>query len=343
MKQRSFWMLPALFTMMVSVSVAFAGTDISGGGDGYASEFIESAKTVLKKSVGRSTIAGSDLPVADLERAIETTQVETTAEALRDSLGFERDALNIPARKLIRVNRQRWSTLGWRQRQVLAIHEYLGILQHDDTAYKTSALIVAAVDSPQKVVDAGGELVSLTCSVVRSTGPDLGQFQVSVFNLARLEYDFRGNRLKSYMLADFYGGGASVSMNIGYAGGDDFGSWSFVNLYDQVGADETAPEGFSIPLLGKVKTFIGSSGYPEMIRPVFTRSSFALRAKDADKIIRGEVNSKKKLKAGFRGVLADGKRFDADLECHSVTDHGRIRNDMFGVIGGVERMLRKSE
>ncbi|HLE01561.1 MAG TPA: hypothetical protein VJB59_14955 [Bdellovibrionota bacterium] len=143
------------------------------------------------------------------------------------------------------------------------------------------------------------------------------------------------------MVSDFVGAGVSIAKKIGYAGGDDFASWEFANVYDQIGADEEMSREF--PRMGKIKTVIGVTGYPELIRPVFARSYLALKGKDADHVIRGKIKSRKKVEAGFRGIYASGERFDADLECSPVTDHEQIRNKMFNAIGGVERMIRGSK
>jgi hypothetical protein len=141
-----------------------SGPNDGGGGDGYAAEFIETAKSVAAAAKPQAAVL-----IEKLQRAFLTTQVETTTDELRDSLGFERDAINSPSRGLIQVNRKRWSALSQQQKQMLSIHEYLGILGVDDLTYKVSApLVSAGVTHASESISNQGDVITLDSGNIKS-------------------------------------------------------------------------------------------------------------------------------------------------------------------------------
>ena len=144
-----------VLTLLVIFAVhrASAGGSMdSGGGSASAAEFVQlghQAGSVLRQLVN------FPMTTAQFEDVIQNTHVEFTNQKLRDSNNLEVDALNFPAKKVVRVNLDRWARLMAQptRKFQLVIHEYLGIAGINDKSYRWS----------QKVMDGGIKLTTLTC------------------------------------------------------------------------------------------------------------------------------------------------------------------------------------
>ncbi|WP_413582110.1 hypothetical protein [Bdellovibrio sp. HCB288] len=127
-----------IFTLLIA-SFAQAESNledilIRGSAKMYAEEFIEIGTKAAKRIEDIP-----DFPVSEAEflQAVQTTKIEFTEDRLVSNEGIEVDALNFPAKKLIRVNWDRWySYSSLKENRIqLAVHEYLGILKANDTKY----------------------------------------------------------------------------------------------------------------------------------------------------------------------------------------------------------------
>lgn len=125
--------------MSFLASTAFAGIKDGGGGSGVAAEFVELAHD-LEKRLESKSIPGVD--VEAFRKAVNETKVITKRNLkLR---GATVDAINYPGLKLIEVSVTRWNKLTktpWVKLQIV-FHEYLGILQIDDSNYQISRQIL---------------------------------------------------------------------------------------------------------------------------------------------------------------------------------------------------------
>lgn len=116
---------------------ALASKEVGNGGDQIAIEFVDLATSVLSYL---KQVRPPQIDLARLEKAISTVLVESTDEALV-LRGAVKDAINFPEEAKILVNRSAWAKRNNdRTRAVLALHEYLGILGVDDTAYRVSSI-----------------------------------------------------------------------------------------------------------------------------------------------------------------------------------------------------------
>ncbi|MGZ3805353.1 MAG: hypothetical protein ACXVB4_14150 [Pseudobdellovibrionaceae bacterium] len=123
----------------------FAGWDHGNAGDAVASEFILTGRDVLQRL---ELLFQNNKPVfdtANLRVAIMATEV--VSEDHVDLDGHERDAVNYyPSKRLIKVNRSRWSDLRrsteTKARLRLVLHEYLWISGVDDTNFVHSEHLI---------------------------------------------------------------------------------------------------------------------------------------------------------------------------------------------------------
>jgi hypothetical protein len=129
---------------------AIAGNE-SGGGDGYAAEFVLTAKTALELA---KKLDPSDLLPVNIDTltgAIANTSVHSEEKLVFE--GNEVDAINYPDKKLIKISRVRWTDLRTESqtfpRFYLVIHEYLGIMGIDDSQYSVSQRLINSI-SPSK-------------------------------------------------------------------------------------------------------------------------------------------------------------------------------------------------
>ncbi|QDK46216.1 hypothetical protein DOM22_14110 [Bdellovibrio sp. ZAP7] len=141
-----------LVFLALSVSSQSHATDIitRGSAAEYIEEFTDIGKSAAKLA---GIVPGFPVNEAQFLEVVKTTTIEFTENKLISPQGIEVDALNYPAKKLIRVNWNRWFRYRWTMdnRTQLAIHEYLGILKVDDSKYSWSQYLIK-----------GGRLTSVT-------------------------------------------------------------------------------------------------------------------------------------------------------------------------------------
>jgi len=142
--------LGVLVSFQVLPVKAIAGNE-SGGGDGYAAEFVLTAKIALELA---KKLAPSELLPVNIDTfagAIANTSVHSEEKLALE--GSEVDAINYPNKKLIKISRVRWTDLRTESQTVprfnLVIHEYLGIMGIDDSHYSVSHKLINRM-SPAK-------------------------------------------------------------------------------------------------------------------------------------------------------------------------------------------------
>lgn len=131
--------------IMLICPSAFAGWDSGNAGDAVASEFILTGRDVLQRL---ELLFDNNKPVfdtANLRAAIMATEVVSEEHVMLN--GYERDAVNYyPAKRLIKVNRSRWTDLrrstATKARLRLVLHEYLWISGVDDTNFVHSEHLI---------------------------------------------------------------------------------------------------------------------------------------------------------------------------------------------------------
>jgi hypothetical protein len=120
------------------------GFDSGNAGDAIGAEFLYSARDLLQRFELLDSKGEKLVEVGKLRRAIETTVVVSEERVFLN--GMERDAVNYPEQKLIKVNRTRWKELRQpvetKARLTLVLHEFLWILKIDDTNYSVSAPLI---------------------------------------------------------------------------------------------------------------------------------------------------------------------------------------------------------
>ncbi len=191
--------LITLMTILVSAP-GFAGFDSGNAGDAFSAEFLFSGRDILQRL---ELIAANGKPLmetANLRKAMETTVVASEERVYLD--GIERDAVNYPSKKLIKISRTRWKDL--RQaaetsaRLTLVLHEFLWMSGVDDTNFVQTQRIIEALKIPPyspsiwlnvpgrafAVVECAGKSAdgSLVTVLVNTKGvtkaPDHGEVQV---------------------------------------------------------------------------------------------------------------------------------------------------------------------
>lgn len=120
------------------------GFDSGNAGDAVGAEFLYSARDLLQRFELLEAKGEKTFDLGKLRRAIETTVVVSEERVFLN--GMERDAVNYPEQKLIKVNRTRWKELRQpvetKARLTLVLHEFLWILKVDDTNYSVSAPLI---------------------------------------------------------------------------------------------------------------------------------------------------------------------------------------------------------
>jgi hypothetical protein len=142
--------MKAFLLLLVSLP-AFAadrrGNDGVGGGDAFVAEFL-SFDYYLSSTICKPE-AQSEFPEIScvlLKEKVNSAVVESTGTDLVID-GREVDALNYPGENRIRFNRQRW-VYNQRSRDLsfgLVMHEFLGLMQVDDSGYRVSARVVSSL------------------------------------------------------------------------------------------------------------------------------------------------------------------------------------------------------
>ncbi len=136
-----------------SQSALASGWDGGNAGDAYLAEFLFSGRDILQRL---EILAASGLPVMTvLEiakiRAVMQTTVVVSEERVYVN-GMERDAVNYPERKLIKVSRTRWKSLRQSEetkaRLTLVLHEFLWMSGVDDTNFQKSGQVINVLNVP---------------------------------------------------------------------------------------------------------------------------------------------------------------------------------------------------
>lgn len=132
-------------------------TGTRGGGDGYALEFRDLANTVaneLKQTV--IAVPGFDLAKFEALIAPEASTIESTDQPLRVSPGdtVVKTAINEPDTRHIIIQRTSWDKLiDHHLREVLVLHEYLGLMRIDDNQFKISSRLLPLGSSSEDSVE----------------------------------------------------------------------------------------------------------------------------------------------------------------------------------------------
>jgi|GEM_PF-5180792 len=120
-------------------ALATTSGDKGNGGDHYAIEFVDLAHQISGWiCAGYDNTLGQQVGCKRFADAVDTTTVESTNDELEVGTAVK-DALNFPLQEKIMFNRKAWDEMGigFRRAQ-LVLHEYLGILQIDDSDYQLS-------------------------------------------------------------------------------------------------------------------------------------------------------------------------------------------------------------
>lgn len=127
---------------------AHGGFDSGNAGDAFSAEFLFSGRDVLQRLEILSSQGKGLIETKSLRAAMEATVVVSEDRVFLD--GHERDAVNYPSKKLIKINRTRWKELRQPQetkaRLRLALHEFLWVSGVDDTNFNKSNPIIEALN-----------------------------------------------------------------------------------------------------------------------------------------------------------------------------------------------------
>lgn len=167
--------LLSIFSMLLGLSMALpaqAGFDSGNAGDAYSAEFLFSARDVLQRL---ELMAANGRPVHEtlkLRAVMETTQVVSEERVYLD--GQERDAVNYPSKKLIKVSRVRWKDLRQstetRARLTLVLHEFLWMSGVDDTNFVVSEKVIQKLNVPPYSPSIWQNVPGLAFSTVECAG-----------------------------------------------------------------------------------------------------------------------------------------------------------------------------
>lgn len=134
--------LLAAFIALISVS-AFAGIrDVGNGGDAIVLEFTTLAGQVSKDIQVDAQYLFPEFSAEDLEIAIKKTTVTSIKKTVLR--GIEKDAINYPGLNLIKISRTRWKnrSVSAEKLRALVLHEYLGIMNINDSDFKISGRLI---------------------------------------------------------------------------------------------------------------------------------------------------------------------------------------------------------
>lgn len=131
-------------------SHAHAGFDSGNAGDAFSAEFLFSGRDVLQRLETLAEKGHALVDVKQLRAAMETTTVVSEERVFLD--GLERDAVNYPSKKLIKISRARWKDLRrsneTKARLTLVLHEFLWVSGIDDTNFAKSGPIIERLNVP---------------------------------------------------------------------------------------------------------------------------------------------------------------------------------------------------
>jgi len=133
-----------LFGLKTMDNAKATGWDGGNAGDAFSAEFLFSGRDILQRL---EILAASGMPImetAKLRAAMQTAVVVSEDRVYVN--GMERDAVNYPERKLIKISRTRWKTLRQSEetkaRLTLVLHEFLWMSGVDDTNFQKSGQVI---------------------------------------------------------------------------------------------------------------------------------------------------------------------------------------------------------
>ena len=141
---RSLTRLIAALAIIVAPAVpnaAQGGANSGGGGDTVAIQFIQTANRLAEHLLFLQEDDRRGLDPRALGEAVFSVQVQSTEDKLILN-GASVDAINYPSEKRILLSRSGWEKANPELRQVLVLHEYLGILGVRDDHYQVSRPVV---------------------------------------------------------------------------------------------------------------------------------------------------------------------------------------------------------
>lgn len=188
---------------------AFAGYETGNGGDAFAIEFEMTARDLAQR------LYKNPQDVVDVDKfsgAISTSEVHSEDHLFLN--GAEVDAINYPAQRKIQLSRTRWNQIrdaeGTRTRLTLVLHEYLGIMNIDDTQYRVSSVALKGLPNvdfdssrwwnpanPINAVNLKMISTGLTCEIKNAQfNPDKWEETVEIKSTGNCAVGFRKVSLK---------------------------------------------------------------------------------------------------------------------------------------------------
>lgn len=141
--------MKTLVTMMILTVLTFSinaraksGGHDGNGGDSISQEFTSLGREVLI-TLKMDSNKFPEVSAENFEETIKKTEIVTTEKQIL-IMGIEKDAANYPEQYLIKVNRSRWSQIkNIKRKKALIFHEYLGIMNFDDSKYQISGRMLS--------------------------------------------------------------------------------------------------------------------------------------------------------------------------------------------------------
>ena len=127
----------ALILSLVGSQAAFCGANSGGGGDAHSIEFIQVANRMAEHIFFIPEHDRLGLDPKLVSETIYSVQVQSVDGKLELN-GKSVDAINYPDEKRIEISRASWDGMDAQRRQILALHEYLGIMRIADERYQIS-------------------------------------------------------------------------------------------------------------------------------------------------------------------------------------------------------------
>lgn len=124
-----------LTTLLVLQTAFAAGGISSNGGDGTVSEFFDIARALYRMMV-RQNLSTIDIPL--FANTINGAKIYSQERVFLE--GNEVTAINTPKLQEIRISLIRWKNLNDnpKQKYVLVLHEFLGLMGYDDRTFSIS-------------------------------------------------------------------------------------------------------------------------------------------------------------------------------------------------------------
>lgn len=226
-----------------------------GGGDGYALDFVKTAREVLAQLSRVKPGNETEIDVVALKAAIDNTKVTSTKDPILVSDDpDQKDAKNNPELKEIVLSRGGWDALRDRAARLrLVLHEYCGIMRLNDKNYRISSVALSA-----PTLYNGGDHWELALDPVYDDAGEFSESLAAVRVGPKWGYiDSSGN----FKIRPQYAGASKVSGGIAPVKSQD-GLWGMIDIktgqtvvdfkYDQL---NSLSEGLALAI--QVGVFIG--------------------------------------------------------------------------------------